>query len=197
MLPPTTSWTPNFFTPRRRPAASRPLRELPPAFLCAISNYLLLLRGGLLGRRLLRRSLVVRGLRSGAVLDGGRLLGLGFLHDVDALGGLGRLGLRSRLGRCLSLGSLFGLHGRGLLGGGLALADRDNPQQRHLLAMPGLAAIVVPAALLEDGDLLALRLRDDLGRHGDLGRILDLAAVAGEQDIAERDRVARLAGELL
>ena len=33
---------PNFFTPRRRPAESRPLREEPPAFLCAISNYSLL-----------------------------------------------------------------------------------------------------------------------------------------------------------
>src|SRR6478752_6153736 len=39
MLPPTTSWPPNFFTPRRRPAESRPLREEPPAFLCAISSY--------------------------------------------------------------------------------------------------------------------------------------------------------------
>src|SRR3990167_2948533 len=39
MLPPTTSWPPNFFTPRRRPAESRPLREEPPAFLCAISDY--------------------------------------------------------------------------------------------------------------------------------------------------------------
>src|SRR6187399_2892025 len=107
MLPPTTSWPPNFFTPRRRPAESRPLRELPPAFLCAISNYLLLLVG-LLGGRLLRRCLLgrsslgfardrllVRGLRTRAVLDGRGLLGLGFLHNVHALGGLGRLRLRS------------------------------------------------------------------------------------------------------
>src|SRR6187431_2517166 len=95
MLPPTTSWPPNFFTPRRRPAESRPLRELPPAFLCAISNYLLLLVGllggrllrrSLLGRSLLGRSLLVRGLRTRAVLDGRGLLGLGFLHDLDALG---------------------------------------------------------------------------------------------------------------
>src|SRR6187431_3341727 len=109
MLPPTTSWPPNFFTPRRRPAESRPLRELPPAFLCAISNYLLLvvgrLGGRLLRRGLLGRSLVVRGLRTRAVLDRRGLLGLGFLHHVHALGGLGRLGLRSRLG----LGSLGGL----------------------------------------------------------------------------------------
>src|ERR1700750_2348444 len=36
MLPATTSCPPNFFTPRRRPAVSRPLRDEPPAFLCAI-----------------------------------------------------------------------------------------------------------------------------------------------------------------
>src|SRR5208283_5813859 len=36
MLPPTTDSPPNFFTPRRRPSESRPLREEPPAFLCAI-----------------------------------------------------------------------------------------------------------------------------------------------------------------
>src|SRR6185312_7345086 len=39
MLPASTASPPNFFTPRRRPAESRPLRDEPPAFLCAISNY--------------------------------------------------------------------------------------------------------------------------------------------------------------
>src|ERR1700759_1567627 len=39
MLPPITCSPPNFLTPRRRPAESRPLRDEPPAFLCAISNY--------------------------------------------------------------------------------------------------------------------------------------------------------------
>src|SRR6478735_487324 len=211
MLPPTTSWPPNFFTPRRRPAESRPLRELPPAFLCAISNYLLLLVG-LLGGRLLRRgllgrSLLVRGLRTRAVLDRRGLLGLGFLHHVDALGGLGRLGLRGRLGRCLGLGSLGGLRSfrrlgrsvllrRGLLLG-LAVADRDDAEQGHLLAVPGLAAIVVPAALLEDDDLLALRLGDDLGRDDDLGGLRHVVAVAGEQDVAQGDRVAGVTRQLL
>src|SRR5215203_1832675 len=43
MLPASTDSPPNFFTPKRRPALSRPLREEPPAFLCAIvSNYFLL-----------------------------------------------------------------------------------------------------------------------------------------------------------
>src|SRR5579864_1271201 len=36
MLPATTISPPNFFTPNRRPRLSRPLREEPPAFLCAI-----------------------------------------------------------------------------------------------------------------------------------------------------------------
>src|SRR5687767_8151178 len=38
MLPGITISPPNFLTPSRRPALSRPLREEPPAFLCAISN---------------------------------------------------------------------------------------------------------------------------------------------------------------
>src|SRR5271167_4796860 len=36
MLPGMTIWPPNFLTPSRRPALSRPLRDEPPAFLCAI-----------------------------------------------------------------------------------------------------------------------------------------------------------------
>src|SRR5258707_11266695 len=40
MLPGMTISPPNFLTPSRRPALSRPLREEPPAFLCAILNLL-------------------------------------------------------------------------------------------------------------------------------------------------------------
>src|SRR5579864_1974496 len=36
MLPGMTISPPYFLTPKRRPALSRPLREEPPAFLCAI-----------------------------------------------------------------------------------------------------------------------------------------------------------------
>src|SRR3954463_8532367 len=36
MLPASTCCPPYLFTPSRRPAVSRPLREEPPAFLCAI-----------------------------------------------------------------------------------------------------------------------------------------------------------------
>src|SRR5262245_28179255 len=38
MLPARTSSAPNFLTPRRRPAVSRPLRDEPPAFLCAMDQ---------------------------------------------------------------------------------------------------------------------------------------------------------------
>src|SRR5688572_29235501 len=162
MLPPTTSWPPNFFTPRRRPAESRPLRELPPAFLCAISNYLLLLRSRLLGRgllgcRLLSRRLLGGGflLRSSLRLRSSNLL-RSFLGLDRSRSGLGLLDLRR--GFLLRRSLLLGLR----------IADRDDTQQGHLLAVPGLAAIVVPTALLEDGDLLALRLGDDLGRNHDL-----------------------------
>src|SRR5437868_9745613 len=39
MLPARTVSLPNFFTPRRLLSLSRPLRDEPPAFLCAMSNY--------------------------------------------------------------------------------------------------------------------------------------------------------------
>src|SRR3954447_8872754 len=39
MLPARTDWPPNFFTPRRLLSLSRPLRDEPPAFLCAMTNY--------------------------------------------------------------------------------------------------------------------------------------------------------------
>src|SRR5207237_3779667 len=39
MFPARTVSLPNFFTPRRLLSLSRPLRDEPPAFLCAMSNY--------------------------------------------------------------------------------------------------------------------------------------------------------------
>src|SRR5215510_4927688 len=39
IFPATTVSLPKHFRPRRRPAESRPLRELPPAFLCAMARY--------------------------------------------------------------------------------------------------------------------------------------------------------------
>src|ERR1700754_2176726 len=42
MLPALMTWPPYIFTPRRLASESRPLRVLPPAFLCAMSSILLL-----------------------------------------------------------------------------------------------------------------------------------------------------------
>ena len=44
-----------------------------------------------------------------------------------------------------------------------------------------LAAVIVPAALLEDGDLLALGLGNDLGRNGQAVGLLEVATVTGER----------------
>ncbi len=60
-----------------------------------------------------------------------------------------------------------------------------------------LAAIIVPATLLEDGDLVALGLGNDLRRDGQAVGLLEIAAVAGEHDVAERDLVTGVAVELL
>src|SRR5690606_14137256 len=140
MLPAMTCSPPNFFTPRRRPAESRPLREEPPAFLCAISNYL----------------------------------------SKSLFGGAG-----------------FSLRLRGLFGGLLFFStDGKDAQQSHLLAMARLAAIVVATALLEDHDLLGLRLGDDLGRDRHLGGVGDLAVVAREQHVTQGDLVTGLTSQL-
>src|ERR1051325_11550333 len=47
ILPGTTISPPNFLTPSRRPGLSRPLRDDPPAFLCAILGLLCFRRRGL------------------------------------------------------------------------------------------------------------------------------------------------------
>src|SRR5580700_5579636 len=98
MLPARTTSPVWRFTPRRFALESRPLRELPPPFLCAIGWFLLGFGGpgslrsrGLLGRRLLRFRLVGGGnLGLDSILD--RLLGDGDLR-------LGHLGFHcDRLG---------------------------------------------------------------------------------------------------
>src|SRR5690606_41180397 len=118
---------------------------------------------------------------------------LGFLRFGGLRRSLGLLGL----GRGFGLRLFLGLRRSGLLRRGLRIADREDAQQGHLLAVPGLAAIIVPAALLEDDDLLALRLGDDLGGDGDLARFGQLLAVTGEQNVAQHDRVTGIASELL
>src|SRR5712691_1363546 len=79
--------------------------------------------------------------------------------------------------------------------------DRVDAQHGQRLAVAVLAAVVVAALLLEDDDLLAALLRDDGGADrgaGDERRARRrLGALADHQDVAERDRRAGLAGELL
>src|SRR3546814_11138434 len=55
----------------------------------------------------------------------------------------------------------------------------------------------LPPALLEDDDLLALRLRDDLGRNRKVLGVLEVRAFARQQDVVQRDGVAGVARQLL
>src|SRR5690349_12506010 len=165
-----------------------------PGFRGRLVSFLALLRLGwsigALGRRVGLRLVVRRRVfRFGGVdLSGAaRTLGRGCLGHWASLRlarfrrGFGRLGIRLRCG-------LLRL---------LVIADGDDLQDGVLLAVALLAAVVVAAALLEDGNLLALGLGDDLGRDGEAIGLLEVAAVAGEQDVAKRDLVAGAAIELL
>src|ERR1051325_7776595 len=151
MLPGSTISPPNFLTPSRRPALSRPLRDEPPSFLLAI---LYLLR---LPRRLSLRACLR----------------------------LGRLA-RARAGRSA----------RSALG-----ADLGDLQHGLMLAMTVLAPVILPPLLLEDDDLVGtagLYKSCAHGRPGEERRAgRDIGAVADQQHLAELDRRARLAVELL
>src|SRR6476620_5457670 len=48
ILPARADWPPNSFTPRRLLSLSRPLRDEPPAFLCAMRNCYLIDSKGLI-----------------------------------------------------------------------------------------------------------------------------------------------------
>src|SRR5688572_20201432 len=95
MLPARTSSAPNFLTPRRRPAVSRPLRDEPPAFLCAIAQtpYAARLGGLDVGDAQHRLELPVAALAAIVVaamlLEDQHLVGLGLVehlgHDRSAL----------------------------------------------------------------------------------------------------------------
>src|SRR5476651_2150740 len=97
MLPDTTFWPPKRFTPRRRPSESRPLREEPPAFLCAI----VLLRSLWLGddlfdldhRQILTMTVLATRILAAALLEDDQMFAAALLHDrADNLGaGNGRL----------------------------------------------------------------------------------------------------------
>src|SRR6476660_6952680 len=136
--------------------------------------------GGLLGGCgfLLRRSLpcrwLLRRLRLGLGFIGLRLLGLDLLR------------LRARnlgLQRLLAVGE-----------------DLGDAEQRQILAMPLLAAVVLAPLLLEDDDLVAARLLHHLGGDQRAGndRAARLRAIAAKQQhLAERNDVAGLARDAL
>src|SRR6266403_3672949 len=82
-----------------------------------------------------------------------------------------------------------------------ARADGGDLQRRERLAMPTLAAVALPALVLEEDDLLRQALLDDLGldRHaghrGPADR--DVAAVVGEEQRPERNLRSGRTDELL
>src|SRR6478736_4336492 len=148
---------------------------------------LLLLRG--LGCRLLGCSLC-RWLLSRSRFGGGLLGGCGFLLRRSLpcrwLLGLDLLRLRARhlrLQRLLAVGE-----------------DLGDAEQRQILAMPLLAAVVLAPLLLEDDDLVAARLLHHLGGDQRAGndRATRLRAIAAKQQhFAERNDVAGLARDAL
>src|SRR6478672_2374212 len=130
-------------------------------------------RSLLLLRGLLRRWLLRR-LRLGLGFIGLSLLGLSLLRLWPS-----HLGLR----RLLAVGE-----------------DLGDAEQRQILAMPLLAAVVLAPLLLEHDDLVAARLLHHLGgnqRTGN-GRAARLRAIAAKQQhFAELDDIAGLARDAL
>src|SRR3546814_8310309 len=73
----------------------------------------------------------------------------------------------------------------GLFRRGLFSADAQDLQDRVLLPMAIAAAVIMPATLLEDDNLLALRLRNDFGRNGQAFAVLQFRALTGQQNIIQ------------
>src|SRR6186997_1598986 len=137
IIPAFTSWPANIFTPSIFGLESRPLREEPSPFLCAICVRLLR-RGGLL-----RCSRLGRGLR--------RRLRL-------------RLS-RRRLRRRLRLFRRGGLGLRRSCRSSRLLADRRDLDLREPRAMAVVALVARPLLVLADPDLLAEDMLDDRRGH--------------------------------
>src|SRR3546814_3629313 len=76
----------------------------------------------------------------------------------------------------------------GLFRRGLFSADAQDLQDRVLLPMAIAAAVIMPATLLEDDNLLALRLRNDFGRNGQAFAVLQFRALTGQQNIVQCNR---------
>src|SRR5438270_11155180 len=100
MLPARTDCPPNFFTPRRLLSLSRPLRDEPPAFLCAMSNYFAL--GDFLAAPLAGAAFSVEATLA-ALPPPALFLALGALAGASALSA-GGLALASSCGAGLMVG---------------------------------------------------------------------------------------------
>jgi hypothetical protein len=164
-MPDTTAWPPKRFTPSRWPSESRPLREEPPAFLCAIVLLLL-------PRPLLR-------------------LGLGF--DLGRIGGLRAAGedfLDAQHGEVLAValraavivpaplledhhlvGAVLRDHARGDRGarnergahrGGVAAGDREHFAENDLIAGVAREALDLDHVVRGDAVLLSAGADDGL-----------------------------------
>src|SRR6476619_1501552 len=174
IAPAVTVWPANTFTPSRCACESRPFFDEPRPFLCAIARVLLLRPRA---PRLRCRLLGGLGLRlRGRPRLGGRLRL--------------RLGLRLLRGR-LRLGLLgLRLAGRGPLRLGRA-ADRLDRDPGQLRAVPARLAVAALRLELEDPDLLAAQVLDDLHRDGalELRTVGDHLIAARHQDVG-REGVA-------
>src|SRR5437868_15414574 len=96
IFPARTVSLPNFFTPRRLLSLSRPLRDEPPAFLCAMTNYFAF--GVFLAPPLAGAAFFVdpdSGLALGAALAGAAFLAAG----LGALAAFGSAGVGFSVGR--------------------------------------------------------------------------------------------------
>src|SRR5690625_2552511 len=92
MLPAVTACPPKSLTPRRRPAESRPLRELPPAFFCAIASVSSAADGDVSdadARQILTMPQGTAIVLAALLLEDGDLLAASLLHDLCAHHGAG------------------------------------------------------------------------------------------------------------
>src|SRR5580698_4279923 len=158
---------PKILIPRRWPAESRPLREDPPAFLCAIAGLQTLLayvlyRIGDKNVTALRHSRLLL-FALGSWLFRGR--GLFLLRGRGRL--FGRTLVTFCCRGCFALRCLGPSWRPGVLIRLFAFSQNfGDPQERELLAVTALAARVLAPALLERNDLGAASLFKDLGRNG-------------------------------
>src|SRR5665213_3709269 len=89
MLPASMVSPPNFLTPRRWPAESRPLREEPPAFLCAMGMLLLAARyrGDLHFREVLAMTALAMSVLAALLFEGDDLVAFAVFQNFGRDGG--------------------------------------------------------------------------------------------------------------